>query len=88
MGTPLLLGREFSEKDSLNSSKVVSLSETTARAFFGTESPLGRMVGMEDVPGNAGCQAILRARSKPGNRYRGMAGAAAMYIWTSVSISR
>ncbi len=51
MGTPLLLGREFSEKDSLSSSKVIILSETTARAFFGTESPLGRMVGMEDVPG-------------------------------------
>jgi putative ABC transport system permease protein len=51
MGTPLLLGREFSDQDSLSSPKAIILSETTARAFFGAESPLGKMVGMESEPG-------------------------------------
>ncbi len=48
MGTPLLLGRDFSEGESVNSPKVIVLSQTTARAFFGTESPLGKMVGMDN----------------------------------------
>lgn len=48
MGTPLLLGREFSREDSLGSPKSIILSETTARAFFGAESPLGKMVAMDN----------------------------------------
>ena len=51
MGTPLLLGRDFSERDSLASPKAIILSDVTARAFFGVENPLGRMVGMENGPG-------------------------------------
>jgi predicted permease len=51
MGTPLLLGREFSQADSLRSPKVIILGETTARAFFGVESPLGKWVGMDAGPG-------------------------------------
>ena len=51
MGTPLLLGREFSQEDSLSSPKVIILSETTARAFFGVENPLGKLVGMDAGPG-------------------------------------
>ncbi len=48
MGTPMLLGRDFSEQDSLAAPKTIILSETTARTFYGTESPLGKMVGMEN----------------------------------------
>jgi len=51
MGTPLLLGRDFSEHDSLTSPQAIILSEITARAFFGAESPLGKMVGMDNGPG-------------------------------------
>ncbi len=50
MGTPMLLGRDFSEHDSLTAPQAVILSETTARAFYGTESPLGKTVGMENEP--------------------------------------
>jgi predicted permease len=50
MGTPMLLGRDFSERDSLAAPKTIVLSETTARTFFGAESPLGKMVGMENEP--------------------------------------
>jgi predicted permease len=48
MGTPLLLGRDFSEHDSLAAPKAIILSETTARAFYGNENPIGKMVGMEN----------------------------------------
>jgi predicted permease len=51
MGTPLLRGRDFSQQDTLKSPKAIILSETTARVFFGTESPIGKMVGMENEPG-------------------------------------
>jgi len=50
MGTPLLVGRDFSARDSLAAPKAIILSETTARAFYGTESPLGKLVGMENEP--------------------------------------
>lgn len=50
MGTPMLLGRDFSENDSPASAKVIILSETTARAFYGTGNPVGKMVGMENEP--------------------------------------
>jgi predicted permease len=52
METPILLGRDFSERDSLTAPKTIILSETTARAFYGTESPLGKLVGMENEPNN------------------------------------
>jgi predicted permease len=51
MGTPLLLGRDFSQADTVSSLKSIILSETTAHVFFGTDSPLGKMVGMENGPG-------------------------------------
>ena len=50
MGTAMLLGRDFSEHDSLSAPKAIILSETTARAFYGTENPLGKLVGMENEP--------------------------------------
>ena len=50
MGTPMLLGRDFSDHDSLAAPKAIILSEITARTFFGTEGPLGKMVAMENEP--------------------------------------
>lgn len=50
MGTLMLLGRDFSQQDVLGAPKKIILSETTARAFYGTESPVGKMVGMENEP--------------------------------------
>ena len=44
IGTRLLAGRSFTPRDQSGSLRVAILNETAARAFFGTESPLGRKV--------------------------------------------
>jgi predicted permease len=43
-GIRVLAGRSFTPRDQSNSLRVTSLTQTAARAFFGTESPLGRKV--------------------------------------------
>jgi predicted permease len=43
-GVRLLAGRLFTPRDRSGSLRVAILNETAARAFFGTESPLGRTV--------------------------------------------
>jgi predicted permease len=47
MRTPLLLGRDFGERDSLSSQPVVIIAESTARKFYGTENPIGKNMGLE-----------------------------------------
>ncbi len=42
MGTPVLMGREFDERDLPGSQKVVIVNEAFARHYFGNESPLGK----------------------------------------------
>ena len=44
IGIRLLAGRLFTPRDQSSSLRVAVLNETAARAFFGTESPLGRKV--------------------------------------------
>ena len=44
IGIRLLAGRSFTPRDRSGSLRVAILNETAARAFFGTESPLGRKV--------------------------------------------
>jgi len=44
MGIPILGGRALNEDDRKGSESVAVISETTARAFFGKENPLGRVV--------------------------------------------
>ena len=44
IGIRLLAGRSFTPRDRSGSLPVAILNETAARAFFGTESPLGRRV--------------------------------------------
>jgi putative ABC transport system permease protein len=54
MHTPLLLGRDFSERDNLNSPKVVIVSEATARHFWGTAHPIGKTIGGDKHQGQPG----------------------------------
>jgi predicted permease len=42
MGIPLVMGREFTERDNLAGPKVAVVNEEFARYFFGGQSPLGR----------------------------------------------
>ena len=44
IGVRLLAGRLFTPRDQAGSLRVAILNETAARAFFGTESPLGRRI--------------------------------------------
>ena len=48
MGIPILAGRGITDDDRAGSPQTVVLSETTARALFGAESPVGRSVSMSD----------------------------------------
>jgi predicted permease len=47
METPLLVGRDFSDRDDLAAPKVMIISESTARAFFGAASPIGKVIDMD-----------------------------------------
>ena len=47
-GTPLLRGREFGAQDTPESPKVVIVNDSLARRFFGSESPLGKHITLEN----------------------------------------
>jgi putative ABC transport system permease protein len=49
--TPLLIGRDFNEHDDLKGPRVMIIGQTTARRFFGTGNPIGKTIGMDEVPG-------------------------------------
>jgi predicted permease len=49
LGTPLILGREFDDRDTGSSRKVAIVNETFARYFFGNAPALGRRVTSVDV---------------------------------------
>jgi len=42
LGTPLLAGREFDERDTTDGPPVAVINETSATAYFGTRNPLGK----------------------------------------------
>jgi predicted permease len=46
--TPLLLGRDFNERDDLHSPKVMLINESAARQFFGAADPLGKTISLEN----------------------------------------
>jgi predicted permease len=48
MKIPLLLGREFDERDRLGSPEVAVVSELFAKTHFGSENPVGRRVTMKN----------------------------------------
>ncbi|MBL0158464.1 MAG: ABC transporter permease [Bryobacterales bacterium] len=50
MGTPILAGRDFEERDGPTAPRVAIVNETLARKFFGQASPLGRTFRMEQGP--------------------------------------
>jgi predicted permease len=47
--TKMLAGRAFTESDILTSSKVFILSQTTAKALFGDENPIGRRIAQTGI---------------------------------------
>jgi predicted permease len=51
MGTSLVAGREFDDRDSLNAPKVAIVNEAFVKRFFGEGNPVGRTFRVE---GNAG----------------------------------
>jgi len=48
MRTPLLRGRDFNEHDDSHSPRVMILSESTARHFFGSQNPVGKTAAIEE----------------------------------------
>ena len=51
MGTPLLLGRDFNERDTSSSKKVAIVNESFARYYFRDRSPLGLHVNQAEIVG-------------------------------------
>ncbi|MEP7273579.1 MAG: ABC transporter permease [Acidobacteriota bacterium] len=51
MGTPILSGRDFNERDTLNTTKVALVNETFARKFLNGGSPIGKVIRVEAAPG-------------------------------------
>ena len=51
VGTPLLRGRAFDERDTPESPLVTIVSETFARKFFGDADPIGRRIGFTNSSG-------------------------------------
>jgi putative ABC transport system permease protein len=49
--TPLLIGRDFSDSDTLSAPKVTIIDETTAHRFFGKTNPVGKAVLVDAGPG-------------------------------------
>jgi putative ABC transport system permease protein len=47
LGTPVLMGREFDERDTVASPKVAVVNETFARYYFKGRSPLGKWISMQ-----------------------------------------
>ena len=48
MGIPLLLGRDFDDRDMLSARGVMVVNETFAKYFFGGDNPIGRRVGTKE----------------------------------------
>jgi predicted permease len=61
MGIPLISGREFTPQDTKDAPRVAIISETTARYFFGNQSPLGRRFGIgRSTPSNIEIVGVVR----------------------------
>jgi hypothetical protein len=48
---PILLGREFRERDDEGAPKVAIVNEAFARFYFGSESPIGRRIDQMGTTG-------------------------------------
>jgi predicted permease len=58
METPLLMGRDFSDRDTLDSPKVMIVSAATARHFWAGQNPIGKTIGLDAPGGIANFQVI------------------------------
>jgi predicted permease len=47
MATPVLLGRDFAERDTLTGPRVMIIGETTARHFWGSADPIGKVIRLD-----------------------------------------
>ncbi len=47
---PLVMGRDFDERDRLGAPNVVIVNERLAKHFFGTVNVIGKRIGLDDVP--------------------------------------
>jgi predicted permease len=45
--TPLLLGRDFNDRDNLNAPNAMIVNESSARQFFGAANPIGKTIGLD-----------------------------------------
>jgi putative ABC transport system permease protein len=52
MGTPLIVGRDFDDHDTLSSPRVAIVNEAFARQFFSRSNPVGRAFRLRVLPGN------------------------------------
>jgi predicted permease len=51
LGIPILLGRDFTERDDVGSPKVAIVNQRFVDRYFGGRSPIGRHIGMGGDPG-------------------------------------
>jgi predicted permease len=58
METPLLMGRDFSDRDNPAAPKVMIVSEFTARYFWGNANPIGKTIVTESPDGDTSYQVI------------------------------
>jgi predicted permease len=50
LGISVIAGRDFNEQDSVGSVPVAIINEQMARHFFGSANPIGKKIGLDDVP--------------------------------------
>ena len=58
MGMPLVVGREFSDRDAAGAPLVAVVNETFAKYFFGSENPIGRRFGYRSMNDAGGIEIV------------------------------
>jgi predicted permease len=58
LGTPILLGRDFSPRDRSSSTLVAMINQTMAHHFFGNRNPIGKHFRLGPWTGKRGCEII------------------------------
>jgi predicted permease len=53
VGAPLLAGREFTDRDTAATPRVIIINQTMARFFFGDENPIGKHLGTSSEAASA-----------------------------------
>jgi predicted permease len=50
LGIPFIVGRDFSSMDTSSAPKVAIINETMAHYFFGNSNPIGKKIGLDQIP--------------------------------------